>query len=84
VGVCGWALIIRKGKKVMDEKKSPNQNPAPERLAALRVLPKEIVQSLSKEELHAFLYKDTWPDSLGEKLKKYVVDENREEVSVKR
>ena len=60
----------------MNEKKAPKQEPAPERLAALRVLPRETVRSLSREELDAFLYEDTWPDSLAKKLKKYVVEED--------
>lgn len=61
----------------MNEKDSPKPEPAPERLAALRVLPEETVRSLSREELNAFLYEDTWPDSLAEKLKKYVVEEDK-------
>lgn len=60
----------------MNEKESPKQEPAPERLAALRVLSKETVRALSREELNAFLYEDTWPDSLAEKLKKYIVEED--------
>jgi hypothetical protein len=44
-------------------------------LAALSSLPREILESFTKEELQAFLYKDIWPDSLQEKLKDYVVEE---------
>lgn len=47
----------------------------PVRLQALRNLPVEVVKSLSKEEMNAFLFKDEWPDSLQEKLKDYLVDE---------
>jgi hypothetical protein len=51
------------------------KRPDPARLEALRNLPKEVMQSLTKEEIHAFLFSDEWPDSLEEKLKNYVVDE---------
>lgn len=47
----------------------------PVRLQALRNLPAEVVKSLSKEEMNAFLFKDEWPDSLQEKLKDYLVEE---------
>jgi hypothetical protein len=47
----------------------------PVRLQALRNLPTEVVKSLTKEEMNAFLFKDEWPDSLQEKLKDYLVDE---------
>jgi hypothetical protein len=47
----------------------------PVKLQALRNLPAEVVKSLTKEEMNAFLFKDEWPDSLQEKLKDYLVDE---------
>jgi len=56
-----------------EEKSSPNK-PDPTKLAALKSLPAEIVDSFTKEELHAFLYEDVWPDSLQEKLKDYIVE----------
>lgn len=59
----------------MEEEKSLDQKPDPKRLAALRGLPKTIMESLTKEEVHAFLHEDDWPDSLREKLKDYLVDE---------
>jgi hypothetical protein len=46
--------------------------PAPERLEALRNLPKEIMKTLSQEEINAFLHEEVWPDSLLEKLKDYL------------
>jgi len=58
----------------MDEKKSPGQRPDSGKLEALKNLPKEIMQTLTKEELNAFLYNDLWPDSLREKLKDYISD----------
>jgi len=53
------------------EKKKPD----PAKMQVLRSLPLEIKQTLTKDEVDAFLYKDEWPDSLKEKLKDYVVDE---------
>ncbi|MDY7036370.1 MAG: hypothetical protein SV375_09465 [Thermodesulfobacteriota bacterium] len=58
----------------MNEKKSPVQRPDPGKLEALRNLPKDIIQTLTKEELNAFLFNDLWPSSLREKLKDYISD----------
>ncbi len=60
---------------MMDENKSPKREPDPDRVVALRSLPKEISESFTKEELDAFLYEDMWPDSLQEKLNAYIVEE---------
>ena len=54
-----------------------NQNhaikkPDPEKMAILRSLPVEIKQSLTKEEVNAFLYEEVWPDTLLEKLKDFI------------
>jgi hypothetical protein len=43
-------------------------------MQALRSLPLEVKQVLTKEEVDAFLYEDVWPDSLKGKLKDYLVD----------
>ena len=51
------------------------KRPAPERLAALRNLPKEILNTLSQEEVNAFLHDEVWPDSLSDKLKEYIIEE---------
>ena len=59
----------------MGEKESSPKKPDPGKLAALKGLPIEIVDSFTKEELHAFLYEEVWPDSLKEKLKDYIVEE---------
>ncbi|MBW1919279.1 MAG: hypothetical protein JRI81_03520, partial [Deltaproteobacteria bacterium] len=48
--------------------------PDQRKLEALRKLPAEIVQSLSREEIKALLYSDEWADSLQEKLNDYLVD----------
>jgi hypothetical protein len=47
----------------------------PVKMQVLRSLPLEIKQSLTKEEVNAFLNDEVWPDSLTEKLKDYLVDE---------
>ena len=53
------------------------KKPAPERLEAMRKLPREILDTLTKEEVNAFLHEDTWPDSLREKLKDFLADLNK-------
>ncbi len=51
------------------------RKPDPVKMQVLRSLPVEIKQTLTKEEVNAFLYGDVWPDSLNEKLKNYIIDE---------
>ena len=58
----------------MDEHRKNEKKPDPARVKALQSLPKEIMTSLTKEEVAAFLEKDVWPESLKEKLKDYLVD----------
>ena len=60
---------------VMNQKELPKRKPDPAKMQALRNLPLEIKQSLTKAEADAFLYEETWPDSLIEKLKDYLVDQ---------
>jgi hypothetical protein len=62
----------------MSQKELPKRKPDPAKMQALRNLPLEIKQSLTKEEADAFLYEEAWPDSLLEKLKDYLVDEEKE------
>ncbi len=52
-----------------------NNKPNSERMAFLRSLPLEIKQSLTKEEANAFLHDLPWPESLNEKLKDFIVEE---------
>ncbi len=52
-----------------------DRKPDPARMRALRGLPLEIKQTLTGEEVDAFLFEEEWPDSLREKLKDYLVDE---------
>jgi len=53
-----------------------DRKPDPVRMRALRSLPLEIKQALTAEEVNAFLFEQEWPDSLREKLKDYLVDED--------
>jgi len=62
----------------MDKKTGPRQGkPDLERMAVLRSLPIEIKQQITGEEAHAFLYNEPLPDSLLEKLKDYIVAEDK-------
>ncbi len=56
----------------MEEKKTTNKEPLPGRMEVLRDLPADIMRSLTKEEIQAFLFKETWPVSLSEKLGQYL------------
>lgn len=60
----------------MVQKNSSKRKPDPVKMQILRSLPLEIRQSLTKEEVDAFLFEEVWPDSLKEKLKDYLVDED--------
>ena len=59
----------------MNQHESQKRKPDPGKMEALRSLPLEVKQSLTKEEADAFLYDEVWPDSLMEKLKDYLVDD---------
>jgi hypothetical protein len=61
----------------MNQDESPKRKPDPEKMQALRSLPLEVKQSLTKEEADAFLYDEVWPESLLEKLKDYLVDQDK-------
>ena len=62
----------------MNKKFGPRKDkPDPERMAVLRALPIEIKQKITGEEAQAFLYKEDLPDSLMEKLKDYMVVEDK-------
>jgi hypothetical protein len=60
----------------MDGKDLSKRKPDPQRMKVLRSLPMEIKQSLTKEEADAFLYEEVWPDSLKDKLKDYIIEED--------
>ena len=59
----------------MVEKIPLKNKPDPVRIKILRMLPPEIKESLSSEEIKAILFEDVWPDSLEEKLRDYIVEE---------
>jgi hypothetical protein len=59
----------------MGEKDLSKRKPDPHRMQVLRNLPLEIKQSLTKEEVDAFLYEEVWPDSLKDKLKDYIIED---------
>ena len=65
---------VEKGRVFMEQQPPSRRKAAPEKMQALRNLPLEIKQNLTKEEADAFLYEETWPDSLLEKLKDYLVN----------
>jgi hypothetical protein len=62
----------------MKQKEKLKKPPDTERLEAFKNLPTEILRTLTKEEVTAFLYDEEWPDSLAEKLKDYMVAVSRE------
>jgi hypothetical protein len=54
----------------MEEKKQP----LAERFAIVKMLPKDIKEKLTIEEMNALLYDEILPDSLLEKLQDYLAD----------
>ncbi|MBW2709159.1 MAG: hypothetical protein JRD04_07750 [Deltaproteobacteria bacterium] len=57
---------------MMKENNAKNKEPLPDRMEVLRDLPADIMRSLSKEEIQAFLFEEIWPVSLSEKLGQYL------------
>jgi len=55
----------------MEQKSTPDRKPDPARLEAMKSLPREVMLTLTREEVDAFLFDEVWPDSLKEKLKDY-------------
>jgi len=66
----------KRGKQTMETKEFPKGRPDPARLELVKNLPKELLQSLTKEEVKLLLSGDEWPDSLQEKLKNFLVTSN--------
>ncbi len=56
----------------MDEKRQPD----PMRVAIVKMLPRDIKEQLTVEEMNALLYEEVLPDSLMDKLKDYLADIN--------
>ena len=48
------------------------KKPDPEKMRVLRSMSLQIKQSLTKEEVNAFLYEELWPDTLIEKLGEFL------------
>ncbi|WP_460176924.1 hypothetical protein [Thermodesulfovibrio hydrogeniphilus] len=61
--------MLKKGGARMEEKR-----PLPERVMIVRMLPREIKEKMTVEEMNALLYDEILPDSLMEKLKDYLGD----------
>ena len=59
----------------MGKENAPKKKADPEKIQVLRMLPREVKESLTPDEVNAILFEDVWPDSLQEKLKEYIVDE---------
>lgn len=59
---------------MMNEEQKGTLQPMQGRMEALRALPGEVLRTLSKEEINAFLFDEVWPDTLREKLKNYIVE----------
>lgn len=58
----------------MSENEPTSGKPDPARLEVMRSLPRNVLDTLTKEEVRTFLQQETWPDSLREKLKDYLVE----------
>ncbi|WP_028579776.1 hypothetical protein [Desulfogranum japonicum] len=55
---------------------TPAKKPIPERVAFLRSLPLEIKQQISGDEAEQFMYSEQIPQSLYEKIKDFIEEEN--------
>ena len=51
------------------------EKPDPQRVAILRSLPLEVKEQITGEEADAFMYNRELPESLLEKLKEYLVED---------
>lgn len=59
----------------MTDQQKPAQKPNPQKVAILRSLPLEIKEQITGEEAQAFIHDQELPNSLLEKLKDYLVDD---------
>ena len=57
---------------MMEKNKPDSGKPELGRLELVRRLPKEVMETLTKEEVKAMLHDDKWPDSLREKSKDFL------------
>ncbi|RPH42518.1 MAG: hypothetical protein EHM86_02465 [Desulfobulbaceae bacterium] len=63
----------------MTPNESSKEKPNPERVAVLRSLPLEVKEKITGEEAAAFMYCRPLPDSLLEKLKDYIVLDEKDQ-----
>ena len=59
----------------MTDTKRPREKPDPQRVAILRSLPLHIKEQISGEEADTFIHNREVPESLLEKLKDYLTDD---------
>lgn len=52
------------------------RTPDPDRVAFLRSLPLEVKQEITGEESEAFMFEKDIPESLYEKIKDYITEDN--------
>ncbi len=57
--------------------KHQGRKPDPEKIAFLRALPLEVKQQLTGAETEAFMFDEELPPALLEKLKDYLIDEDK-------
>ena len=62
----------RTEEPMMEKNKPDSGKPELGRLELVRRLPKEVMETLTPEEVKAMLHDDEWPDSLREKLKDFL------------
>ena len=55
---------------------APNRKPDPERVAFLRSLPLEVKETITGEEADAFMFGEEIPESLFEKIKDFIKEED--------
>jgi len=59
-----------------ESKDKDKEKPDPQRIKVLRSLPMDIKEQITGEEAEAFMYNKELPESLLEKLKDYLVEED--------
>lgn len=59
---------------IEEQKKKMLEELSQERLALFRILPVEVVEKFTKEEMVAFLKGEDLPESMEEKMKDYLVE----------
>ena len=62
-------------EEYMEQDKYAGRKPDPERIQFMKMLPRELKEALTIEEIQAIHFEDVWPDSLQEKLKDFIADE---------